>query len=292
MAPWRHASGKDSSPSFGIRLDQPEAFGFCFSCGAAGSLPKLLMELTHLCGHHDPGYDLVKARELLEHASNQIEIREWEETRFGFATTQAIPDWWLETFQPATSHPRSLMYLQHRGISEGVAQVLNLRYDSCRDCVGFPSRDFDQCLVGMRGRMVDLPGDPPQEGPRFHDYKYQGKSNSGHIWLGEHLVDLGKPLILCEGTVDYCRIFGLYSNVVAAQTATVSLDKIKRLMGAWHVILFFDNDLAGRRGADKVKQALGKECVLSEVKYHKGIKDPGEMSVDMLGEVLAPFGIL
>jgi DNA primase len=249
------------------------------------------MELAHLNSLQDQGYDIPKARELLELEGNQIEIRDWEESKFGFAATQHLPDWWLDNFQLATSHPRSLSYLQHRGVSTQIAEVLNLRYDHYRDCVGFPSRDFDQRLVGMRGRLVDLPNESPKDAPRFHDYVYQGKSNSGHVWLGEHLVNLSKPLVICEGNFDYCRIFSLYSNVVSAQTATVSVDKIKRLMGAWHIILFFDNDMAGSRGADKVKRTLGKECVISEVKYPKGFKDPGDMSLEMLADVLQPFGI-
>jgi DNA primase len=248
------------------------------------------MELTHLCGQNDHVlYDIAQARELLEAVQNDIEIREWQDPQFGFTSLNVIPEWWLDTFVPAISHPRALKYLEKRGISVGVSNLLSLRYDKQRDVVGFPARDFDGNLVGMRGRKIELEGDEPNDWPRFHEYKYQNLSNSGEVWLGEHLVDLARPVVIVEGNFDYARVFGVYSNVLAAQTASIAVRKAQRLMGAWSLVLFLDNDMAGKHGANRLRSVLGAECVIQEVTYPEGYKDPGSLPESEISGMLSPF---
>jgi len=293
-APWRHQSGTDSHPSFGIKLDTSEPFGFCFSCGSSASLPAMLMELVHLSAQNENiQYDIPAARKLLEAYDDELVIQEWTESTFGFPQLRVIPEWWLNSFIPAANHVRSTQYLATRGVTSQISNLLGLRYDTQRDVIGFPARDFDNRLVGMRGRKVELPGDAENDFPRFHEYKYQNFSNSGEVWLGEHLVDLARPLVVVEGNFDWARVFGVYSNVVAAQTATVSQQKIKTLMGAWSLVLCLDDDVAGRRGADQIRRVLGKDCVIEQVIYPQGFKDAGSMTDDQIREMLSPWvGIL
>lgn len=267
LAPWRHESGKDSNPSFGVKLESGLPHVHCFSCGVGGDLHDLIIEMQVSASADElSGCDFKTAFVLIEQAETEAVpvdmaskfAARWEQQEVKSKLVE-FPEDWLESFQPAYGadwpagvHP----YLVEREVSPEVAELMDLRFDSYRERIGFPIRDAQGVLRGMQGRTV-LPGHQP----RYFHYEYKGQRN-GHWMLGEHLVDHARPVCVPESVFDLARVFHVYRNAASPLTATVSRLHIKKLQGFPLVITMFDLGAAGDAGRLKVQEGLSDSFVV------------------------------
>ena len=285
----RHASGKDSNPSFGIRIEpQGQSICNCFACNVKGSLSTLLTELLYeLHKGNGPKLKLAEAFKLIEeeNEAGYFPQADWNPGAKEEKQVEVWPEDWLQSFKLAMSITRAHDFLLRRGVTPKLAAELELRYDSVGDMVGFPLRTTEGKLAGMRGRLLVPSGDF-----RYYDYKWKGISNTGLVWLGEHKVDMAKPVVVVEGPFDYAAVFPVYSNVLANLSTGLSERKARRLTTAVEVLAFFDNDFAGDLALATLRKHLGKQTVVHRVWYpSKDVKDPGEMSRDAIYAALADF---
>lgn len=287
LAPWFHDSGKDSNPSFGLRVvPNGESYFNCWACKSGDLL--MLVQLLKSGGAGLPRYDLAKAVQLIadeeEGSTISLKIDEFAE----FAKPNDDPDMdiafseeWLMSFKVAWKVPLALEYLAGRGVSKELAIELDLRFDTSKKRVCFPIRNFKGVLVGLRGRTIDA-----QEGlPPYHDYGGEQTQRNRMPWYGENLIDFDKPVVMPESVFDYASVFRVYRNVLAPMTVGMGEQKLKRVQEALEIVTLFDNG----KGGDKARLLVDK-YLPGSVRVHRlpppNRKDAGEMSVDEVRECL------
>jgi hypothetical protein len=309
FAPWKHASKRDRTASFGIRVDdRAHSHYWCFACKSKGEFHTLAWELGQLRG-----------RDYREIASNiqRVELvgpiwipRKWddviEENLNENATLSEIayPDPATEfQYYSAAGHP----YLASRGIGLSASVRLGLRYDPFQRRILFPVYDQWGRFAGFSGRRVDAPFRHDTDGTPFErngepylkarDYLGLRKSD---FFLGEHFIGArlrdgvsrvcGRAvrkgpyrnrIILVEGLFDYAYLVELgYRNCLAILGSNLTPVKVQKLID-WRqaVVLFMDNDKAGIDCVQNCKDLLLGKVPLLNVSYPDGFDgaDPGSL---------------
>lgn len=286
----RHRGGKDRDPSFAIRHNPTGRSGYnCFSCNLHGkSLDGLLMELLHeLKKPNAPQIDLAKAYALIEEENAQgYSDSNWTgKVNVMLSNYEPWPDWFLHGLKPVIEVPRATAYLNGRGVTPKTAAALEVCYDAQRDMVCFPMRDSNLHLGGLRGRAIK---DDDEEGLRYYDYRHQGHSNTGHLWMGESHINYLKPVVIVEGMFDYATVYRVYRNVMANLTTGLSVPKLKKLESAVEVLELFDNDVAGRMAALNLKSEL--KTLVRTVEYDTDADtDPSKIGLKRVAKMLSKY---
>jgi hypothetical protein len=290
MAPWRHAGGQDKKPSFAIRLEPGDAFANCFSCAWHGKQSDLLLALRY-ANQKNPvdSYPFGQALQLIAQAEEEIDLA-LDSPDIGELLVEGqggrcheFPDDWLASFPRWHESDMARDYLEVRGVGFEVANMLRLRFDPKQHRVCFPVRDFKGRLMGLHGRALDNTVDP-----RYRMYKHAGRNNP-LIWLGEHWVDLTRPIVVVEGPFDVAAVYQVYRNVVSPLFASASAAKLLRMADAFEWITLFDRGTGGDHGRAKVTQLFqSHHYVVHHLLPVEG-KDAGEMSPDELAQVLTNY---
>lgn len=289
LAPWTHDGGTDKNPAFAVRSQYGDPFTNCFACGWHGPLSSLVIEMRHRNkASHAVDVPWGKVLDLIEDATlndyMNLDTPDTEELLFGEKKgMHEFASWWFDSFPKWRDVSFAVDYVAERKISPAVADFLDLRADTDQRRVCFPVRDFDGVLRGLHGRAVD-----PDIDPRYRMY-LQAKRNNPIVWLGEHWIDLSKPIVVVEGPVDLASVYRVYRNVTSPLFANPSLDKIKRMSDALEWITFLDRGKGGDAGRLKIASALHKDHVITHVQPPKGSKDPGAMNIPELRDALSPY---
>jgi hypothetical protein len=286
LAPWRHDSGEDKHPSFAVRQEAGDAFCNCFSCGFHGRQSDLLLEMRHLDRQAPQGgFAFGRAFELITEAEDgldgiDLDTPDIEEVLFGKKSQPHLfPESWLASFPPWHAVADARAYLQQRCVSLAAASLLGLRVDTAQRRVCFPVRDFKGRLRGLHGRAIDA-----GTTPRYRMYTHQGR-NSPLIWLGENWVDLDRPIVVVEGPFDLLSVYRCYRNVVSPLFVNPSMAKMRRMADALEWLTLFDRGKGGDLGRARVSRKLPDQLV-RHAWPPKHRKDPGEMTMEEVGELL------
>jgi hypothetical protein len=289
LGPWNHENGKSSPEVFGVKIENGDPHCSCFACGYHGTLGSLAQRMI--------GLNKVQPRiEAKWGHANQLvwEAEETQEFDFDIPGIEDVlaakkeglhefPAWWLGGFPPAWDVAWARDYLQSRDVPLIVAAALDIRCDPDQRRVCFPVRDFGCKLVGLHGRALDENAEP-----RYRMYTH-AKKNNPIAWLGENWIDLTKPIVVVEGPFDLANVKRVYDNVASPLFATPSFDKLKRMSDALEWITLFDRGAGGDAGRARVTKALREDHVIHHLHPPKGRKDPGEMKVAELTEILSPL---
>lgn len=286
LAPWTHDGGTDKNPAFAVKKEPGDAFCTCFACGWHGPLSELLVVMRH---RNKTQYVLDthwgEAHEIVEQAEREgflnLDGPGIEEILFGQTLKQQVfSESWLGSFPKWRDVPMAVQYVQERGLSPDVADVLDLRCDTDQQRVCFPVRDFKGVLKGFHGRAIHKDTDP-----RYRMYLYM-KRNNPLVWLGESWVDTEKPIVVVEGPMDLASVYRVYRNVVSPLFATPSQAKILRMADALQWITLLDRGKGGDAGREKIAKALRRDHTITHLEPPTGRKDPGECSVEELQSLL------
>lgn len=193
---------------------------------------------------------------------------------------EPFPEWWLDSFPPAAGIPKAAQYLTARKVPKKIADFLDLRFDSHRNRLCFPVRDFAGRLAGLHGRTILPNGDP-----RYLMYLYHGRSNPV-VWLGEQWVDFAKPVVMVEGPFDLARVLEIYPNTVSPLFASPSKAKMMRMVDAFEIVTLYDRGAGGDTARRKTEAVLSPQCVVSHAMLPEGIKDPGECDLAVLDRII------
>ena len=287
MGPWRHENGHSNPTAFGVQREQGDAFCHCWSCGWHGSQSDLILDM--------------KMRNKVAHrvecewgeAQKLVDAAAYDEVTFedGPDISEVIlgkkgdlhvyPDWWLESFPTTRSTPWAQSYLDQREVSPDLASWFDLRADPAQRRVCFPVRDFTGRLVGLHGRAIEKGVEP-----RYRMYTQAGQNNP-IVWLGESWLDQTLPMVVVEGPFDVASVKRVYRNVVSPLFALPNVEKIKRMIGVLEWVTLLDAGKAGDQGRLRYSKTLTADHILTQLQPPAHRKDPGEMSVDELREVLA-----
>jgi hypothetical protein len=293
FARWTHEQGVDRNPSFGVSTNESSNIGerrhraqvyHCFSCQKTGifeDLPFNLRELYRADPKGErPAYG--KALEIIvAEEEDDIDfdgIPDFDEPMIDPDEVIAWPEFYLESFRSVFAFERAVDYLQTRQITERVAQVLDLRFDTSRDRVCFPIRDFDSRLVGLHGRTIS---DHPMP---YYAYGYENRRNR-LPWLGEQWFNLDKTVLLVESVFDLASVRRVYNNAACGLSSGLSDAKIKRIDGAVQYVTLYDHGTGGDRARERLDAVLGKG--IRHLIPTKAQGDPGNMTEEELFKTLA-----
>lgn len=282
LAPWTHQSGRDSNPSFGIKMRKTgQVKCKCFSCGFHGDLSDLVFELRK---KHGAGLDYKTAFDIAESddADGGLDLAFLEEEEaYDRNSIYYYDESWLDTFPICSRSEYGVTYLRSRQVPDSFIGEFDIRFDPSEKRVAFPVRDFDGELVGLHGKAVDKDTQPP-----YRMYPYQRHTNP-IVWYGEAWVDLDAPIIVVESIFDLLRVYELYQNVICPLSASLTPDKIARVSDALSMVLMFDSDKAGRKADYMMRQNLPNTSIQSI--WLKEGTDPGDTDLETLENKLYPF---
>jgi 5S rRNA maturation endonuclease (ribonuclease M5) len=272
FAPWTHSKGTDTRPSFGISVGKQSHY-HCFTCGRKGPLPILVTALCMLRGS-----DNLEAREFVME-NEDLSIEEYENYKDPEPLAILSPTL-LQKFEPADM---KLSIVQKRGILPNTIVKFNLRYDNYEKRLIFPVRDRERNLVGFRGRAT-LDSDKLKY-REYSELAPKKQSLKGHgLWYGiDFLPPPDKKVILVEGEMDAIKLsqaIHLRDGILASMGASISDAQIKTIQGIRNpVVLFFDNDEAGKQATNKILSKLKgvKPCIFI-IRDYAGCKDPDEIA--------------
>jgi hypothetical protein len=248
FAPWTHASGSDSNPSFGITINaEGRSYYKCFGCGLKGSLAGMA---TRLGGYRKVDYS---------------QARMWAESvEFKQALGRPVPDW--EDIQDdddssvhssdALPHPSVVHsypiavgneYLRDRGLHFPTPYRLGIRFDPFQRRVLFPVYDPQNRFRGFTGRSIKQRDKWPKNDPKVRDYYGLNKRK---VFLGVppySKLSSPSPNIIVEGLFDYARLVQAgYHKTRAILGTSLTDEKIDILIQEGEPVHFFmDNDNAG-----------------------------------------------
>lgn len=286
LAPWRHAGGRDSSPSSGISVkDDGTSIFHCWSCGAKGTVPWLLKELEKYTG--ESFKSIISSIEDGEFLGGTLP--EWGSRKRDVIEARYLDESYLELYDSAVGH----WYLRDRGIDRVVAEDLQLLIDP-EDSQGderilFPVFDRKKRLQGFTGRAVldtvEL---------RVRDYHGFQKANA---LLGLHLVNPDdRFVIVVEGLFDMATVYQYGYSVVATLHAGLTDAQFALLKDlGMPLMLMFDNDKAGVEATGRTIEKVGSSLPMSMAKYvarkdSKGrkvwTKDPGACTMEEVDKMV------
>lgn len=289
MGPWKHEQGKSNPTAFGVKKEEGDPFANCLSCGWHGKLSDLIIEVRMLNKQADhKKVDWNTALAMIEEAEMTAELDldtpGIEEMLFGpKPQPHPFPEDWLASFPSWMTAQWAVDYLAGRQVSSALAIQLDLRADMVQRRVCFPIRDAHGTLYGLHGRAVDKDAKL-----RYRMYTHKLRNNP-KFWLGEAWVDPNRPIVVVEGPFDLISVMRVYDNVVSPLFVNPSLEKLRRMTDCLEWITLYDRGKGGDVGRKKVEQAMSKDHVVTHLLPPEGYKDPGEMGLKALEELLSPY---
>jgi 5S rRNA maturation endonuclease (ribonuclease M5) len=276
LAPYSplHSSNKDSRPSMGIKITDTNVLVNCFTCGfKARKLSFLYKRLAHHDSYWSPAVNAclqMESEEIMQGLSGMSYLAKKKKELKPF--DEAL-------FTPFSGHiPR---YLMKRGVSIETAKRWGLGFDKVRKRAVFPVRDYHGQLWGCVGRSIN------GAHPKYLNYWEMKK---GKQVLGAHLINTQRKIIVVEGVLDAViteqalQVQGKDNQygVVSILGASITSEQTELILKfSTEVILCFDNDEAGERGASLAKELISPH-VMTKVGSIKEVnkKDFGECSTE------------
>lgn len=322
FAPWTHAGGVDSSPSFGVIATEGPGAYKCLACKRHGLLATLPFALQAL------GFP--KAREVADFLRHRT-LPDLKETMQKVRKARYIPPRSLRpvrTLEEADLRPgRPERDLEHflplpgvvldgnvlgkRTITPATYEAWEVRWHPRTHRVALPIRDHRHRLVGIAGRLDDdlhcaLCGTPytlvyldearkkkrvrclPCDRDRPAKYLHSTGFSRDFYLYGEHLVAKGAPVILVEGQFDTQALWQWGYNALGIMGSYLSEVQVAKIR-AWFP------DVTGLPDPDKAGDELGASILTllgphlpTRLKHLPNGADSDEASASTLCDILGP----
>lgn len=303
-----HKEGKETRPSFSVNVTN--GIWQCFTCKVTGSLPKLLRALG--VPRHKIDLELKDIRGELEANKRAIEWKKkakWQ-LKDPFLAETILPETLLKPYEWCP------LNLVNAGFDQQWLHWLDIGFDRINNRVMYPIRDVYGNLAGMSGGTV-IAGTYPKYkvyqgrhidplsgkeigsdyGPWFDemypDYVFH---NHNYLWNYDQVYPrlfFGKdpePLIIVEGFKACIWLLQHgYQNTVALMGSSMS-DHQRNLIHrvAAPIVLFLDNDEAGRDATDEIARVLGKiQPGVTIAQYPAEADQPDDLSPEGISAALS-----
>jgi hypothetical protein len=308
LAPWKHAKGRDSNPSFGIKVAKKGPCN-CKACGWHGNLVDLALEYRARQGnraipnndemlaliteiaHETPDLDAIKrrAKKAAFDYESPREVAGIVMQTGSLSPAQAltldtdsdplVDEAWLETLPPPP--PEVMVWLIQRGLTDATIKKWELRWQPHVKRLVIPIRDFKGRLVGLSGRAMD------GQKPKFkHSHGFQ----KNHYLYGENFIpqrgiDRG---YVVEGFFDvmYLDQHG-YPTVAVMGSSMGELQRLKLTRFMRSAVYVPDGDQAGYEAANRWIQEMGPTIPTRLAATPMG-RDPDQLDEATLRDLLLP----
>lgn len=272
----RHKNGRDKHPSFGISIGDVSFYN-CFACGISGEIKRLPYALTQILGeNHMHLMDII-----LENQGFNTMPQEKMKSYI-----KPIPESFL-------NKNFSKMLFTWKYITPQMAERHGILYDRKRDMIVFTIYDRHLNLISIKGRgRVDRV---------FYTYKNEFPDNSNFkfkgIWYGiNDKLNNQKPLFIVEGERDRLLLKEAgVENVWASFGAATSFRQreVLKKVRTNGIVLFTDNDKAGRLAKKQLAKELCGLHKVYEVSDYLGHKDPASLCEQkMVHEALKTINLM
>lgn len=266
-----HKDGQEKHPSFSIHCDKEKAGVYhCFTCGVSGNILQLVAHCLNLNDY--------QAKELLlenfENVifSSEIELPKIElESKQNFYINEKV----LEQYRYI--HP----YVLDRGITEETIKKFQIGCTPDGQYITFPCWDKFGNLIGIFKRSTTnksfiIPKDILKP---IYLLNFVLKENYDTVFV-------------CEGNFDALKMWQNGYPSIALFGAGTSKSQIELLNSTEirNYILMYDNDIAGRHGAERFKKFIRKDVFITDVIMPEG-KDCADCSKEEIDTILQAYGI-
>lgn len=254
---------EDNSPSWSMNSES--GLWLCYSCGARGTLPQLIMELTG-----KDNFDVTQM--LMNNSVERLQMPKWEKT----------PDVDFHMYLHYEDVPAR--YLKSRNITAEAARKYGIRWNDKNYSWIIPVMDPDGTLLGWQEKAKDFVKNHPR-GIKMR-----------HTLFGIERFT-SKTSILVESPLDVVRFASSFDGVQCLGTFGASITK-EQLQLAYTVsdklIVAMDNDKAGIESAKRIfkDMPLLKGGVYWLKYSHTNAKDIGEMTDEELEEAVTGASVI
>lgn len=263
-----HANGKEKTPACNIYIgDSTLEYGFyrCLVCENKGSF----VEFVSHC--FDSSIDFAK-NWLIKHfgklADDVISLGDPINLNKAFKARKAYPNTFLkeELDKYQSWHP----YLASRKLSKDTCDKFKIKYDPHFRQIIFPCFDTKGNIIMLPQRSIDT--------KTF----YIPVGIEKPVYCLDHIIKNNiKKVILVEGPFDCltCYEYGASAIATLGNPSDFQIEQINRSCIEF-LYLAFDNDEAGRKMANKVKQKLSPRIITEDLILPINKKDINELTKD------------
>lgn len=290
LAPIKHNDPYDWNLSCSVQITESEpslARCFSFNCGYKGSFYNMLKQAVE--GRKNPPnlVALLKKIEPTEKFTLESSVarskKRFDEMlevsrrpRLPEKEQDVIPEGRIERFQ--SSIPK---YAITRGLTKETCKAWGLGYDKTNKRLIFPIRRHDGKLVGLSGRILpSAERRAKEEGRNVTKYhNYAGLDKTRYLF-GEHMLEEGKPIIICEGQIDAILTWQWLQIPTVAVLGEGFSGRHVRTISAFNppvLYIFPDNDPPGHMAAEKIEYAMHGRLPMRLMLPPAGM-DPGELT--------------
>lgn len=278
-----HKEGKENKPSCFIYVGEdgkiPWGTFHCFTCGEKGSLVKFISGVLDCTESYAQKWlkDSFTENVVEENAidiDSPIMLTNFINNSGN--NKSYLSEDILNDFQ--SWHP----YIGQRHISKEIAERFQIKYDPATQTIVFPVRDVKNNLIFLTRRSI--------EGKKF----YIDESASKTVYLlNEAIKNKYNQVIVVESQINALVSYSYGFPAVAlfgAGTTKGQIDELNKT-NILHYILMYDNDEAGRRGANKFKKLIKNNAFITDIIMPKN-KDVADCSKEEFLDILRNNDIL
>ena len=256
-----------NSPAFFINTKTGLWQCFNPSCGKKGNFRQLYKEVTGKPYGRDIKLDPAAIKKQIEN---------------GFRKNEYIDELDISDVEIDYENQDDLLNIETlhaRGLSYETLSHFEVGYSEVKERVVIPVRNQNYKLVGFIGRAISDVQEPR--------YLYNKGFKRADIVFNIQNAKNYESCIIVEGSVDAMKVHEAgFPNVISTLGAQVSANQVKIIKKCFDkIIIFSDDDDAGKAMRDDIiNLCCGKE--IYTVENSTGCKDPGEMTVSQIQEII------
>lgn len=282
-----HKEGKENKPSCFIYVGEDEKIPWgtfhCFTCGEKGSLVKFIASAFDRSEYYAKEW---LKRNFTEKILNNVELNIAEEITFEdlrkFKGKEIKKNADIVDEQLFSSLQSWHPYMEQRHISKEIANKFEVKYNSEKECLVFPIKDKNGNNISCTTRSI--------KGKTFNIPK--GTEKNIYL-LNECLKENSNQVVVCEGQIDALVSWSYGFPAIALFGAGTTENQMQELnkTNIIHYILMYDNDEAGRKGANRFKKLIKKSVFITDIIMPKN-KDVADCSKEEFWNILRRNNVL
>jgi DNA primase len=312
FAPWTHAKGTDSKPSFAVNANEDGISGYkCYGCGLHGTMLTFLHRYERISGKKFPELHAFVQRtnqRSLESLERDVAALSYTKPKKAASVDSAyspakvegalfarqqemfepvyLPEMTLSLLEPLTGE--QLEYVQTKRRLESLTiQAWELLWNPETSRIAIPIRDEKMRLVGLSGRSFYEWQKPK--------YLHSKGFKRDYYLYGEHLLterteESPKRVgYLVEGFFDVIKLWQYgYDNVLAMMGSYLSSAQEQRLVSNFDsVVIVPDGDKPGYEASERIQAQLKKRLRCTITPMPVGY-DPDDLTPAMAETLLGP----